>query len=99
MQNRQKDEMIRDILTVSNGGSTITNIMFKAFTSHAQAKAYLGELIENGFIEYDGLDRKYRTSAKGLEYLQVAEKMSEMLAISNIRRSVASGKGLEVHQF
>jgi predicted transcriptional regulator len=48
MQNRQKDEMIRDILTVSNGGATITNIMFKAFTSHAQAKAYLGELIENG---------------------------------------------------
>jgi predicted transcriptional regulator len=99
MQNRQKDEMVRDILTVSNGGATVSNIMFKAFTSHAQAKAYLGELIENGFVEYDALDRKYRTTHKGLEYLQVAEKMSEMLAISNIRRSVASSKSVEVYQF
>jgi len=99
MQNRQKDEMVRDILSVANGGATITHIMFKAFASHTQAKAYLGELTENGFVEYDLLDRKYRTTPKGLEYLQVAEKMSEMLAISEIRRSVAGRKSTEVYQF
>jgi len=98
MQNRQKDEITRDILTVSNGGATITQIMFKAYTSHAQAKSYLGELIENGFIVYDVLDRKFRTSANGLEYLNAMERISDMLAI-NTRRSAANKRNLETYQF
>jgi predicted transcriptional regulator len=98
MQNRQKDEMTRDILTVTNGGAIISRIMFKAYTSHAQAKSYLGELIESGLIEYDTLDRKYRTTTKGLEYLQAMERISEMLTI-NARRSVADKKSMEVYQF
>lgn len=98
MQNRQKDEITRDILTVSNGGATITQIMFKAYTSHAQAKSYLGELIENGFIVYDVLDRKFRTSANGLEYLNAMERISDMLAI-NTRRSAANKRNMEMYQF
>jgi predicted transcriptional regulator len=98
MQNRQKDEMTRDILTVSNGGAIISHIMFKAYTSHAQAKSYLGELIENGMIQYDVLDRKYRTTMKGIEYLQAMESISSILAI-NTRRSVADEKSMEVYQF
>jgi predicted transcriptional regulator len=98
MQNRQKDEMTRDILTVTNGGAIISHIMFKAYTSHAQAKSYLGELIENGMIEFDALDRKYRTTMKGIEYVQAMERVSDMLAIST-RRSVAEKKSMEVYQF
>ena len=89
--------MVRDILTVSNGGATISQIMFKAYTSHAQAKSYLGELIRSAFLEYDPLDRKYRTTSKGLGYLQAADRMAEMLTIST-RRSVAS-KSAEAYQF
>src|SRR5215471_21200956 len=85
MQNRQKEEMIRDILTVANGGATITHIMFKAYTSHSQAKSYLSELIEKGLVEYDALDRKYRTSPKGIEYLQVIESMSDILSVKTRR--------------
>jgi predicted transcriptional regulator len=98
MQNRQKDEMVRDILTVSNGGATISQIMFKAYTSHSQAKSYLGELIQSAFLEYDPLDRKYRTTSKGLEYLQAADRMAEMLTI-NTRRSVANKRSAEAYQF
>lgn len=90
--------MTRDILTVSNGGATISQIMFKAYTSHAQAKSYLGELIESGLIGYDTLDRKYRATAMGLEYLQAMERISEMLTI-NTRRSVANKRSTEVYQF
>ena len=90
--------MIRDILTVSNGGATISQIMFKAYTSHAQAKSYLGELIENGMVEYDVLDRKYRASAKGLEYLNAIERISDLLTI-NTRNSAANRKRMEVYQF
>lgn len=98
MQNRQKDEMTRDILTVSNGGAMISHIMFKAYTSHAQAKSYLGELIENGLIEYDGLNRTYHTTSKGLEYLQAIERISDMLS-TNTRRSAASQKSMEACHF
>jgi len=91
MQNRQKDEMVRDILAVTNGGSTITQIMFKAYLCHGQAKCYLGGLIAQGLMEYDSIDRKYRTSPKGLEYLQAAEKISEILTITT-RRSVVGQK-------
>jgi len=89
MQNRQKDEMVRDILAVSNGGATITQIMFKAYMSHGQAKSYIGELIEKGFLEFDSIERKYRTAPKGIEYLQAAEKITEMLSITT-KRSAAS---------
>jgi predicted transcriptional regulator len=88
MQNRQKDEMTRDVLTVSNGGATITQIMFKAYMSHAQAKGYIGELIERGFLEHDPIERKYHTAPRGIEYLQAAEKISEMLSVTT-RRSVS----------
>lgn len=81
MQNRQKDEMVRDILIAANGGAVISRIMFCAYTSHSQAKGYLGELIAQGMIEYDPIDRLYRTTSKGLDYLQIAERMSEMLLV------------------
>jgi predicted transcriptional regulator len=90
--------MTRDILAVANGGATISQVMFKAYTSHGQAKSYLSELIENGLVEHDALDRKYRTTTKGLEYLQAMERMSEMLTIKT-RLSVASKKSMEVYQF
>jgi predicted transcriptional regulator len=98
MQNRLKDEMVRDILIVANGGATITQIMFKAYMSHGQAKSYAGELIENEFLEFDPLERKYRTTIKGLGYLQAAETLSDMLSI-NTKRSVANKQKMESFPF
>jgi predicted transcriptional regulator len=97
MQNRQKDEMTRDILMVSNGGATISQIMFRAYTSHSQARSYLVELIERGLMEYNMLDRKYHTTVKGFEYLQAIERISEVLSI-NTRRSKVSSKYEEAYQ-
>ncbi len=82
MQNRQKDEIIRDILAVCNGGTTITKVMFHAYLTHAQAKSYLGELIEKGLVETDILNSKeYRATPKGMEYMVGLERMTEMLAV------------------
>lgn len=56
--------------------------MFHAYITHAQAKSYLGDLIEKGLIENDIFNSKvYRTSSKGLEYLAALERMSEFLPI------------------
>lgn len=79
--------MIRDILTSANGGSTISQIMFRAYASHSQARDYLALLIDKGHVEYDVLERKYRTTPRGLEYLGAVHDLSEILRIET-RRSV-----------
>ena len=98
MQNRQKDEMIRDILSVSNGGASISQIMFKAYACHSQAKAYLAMLIDSGMVGFDTLDRKYYATPKGIEYLRATERMSELLPITT-RRSVADKLSIAISQF
>jgi predicted transcriptional regulator len=90
--------MIHDILTITNGGATITQIMFKAYMSHSQVKSYLGELVEKGCLDRNSIDRKYRTTAKGRECLQAMDRMSEILTI-DIRRSVANKQLLDTYQF
>jgi predicted transcriptional regulator len=77
-----------DVLAVSNGGATITQIMFKAYMSHCQAKGYISQLIERGFLEFDPIDRKHDTAPREIEYLQAAEKISVILSITT-RRSVS----------
>jgi predicted transcriptional regulator len=77
--------MIRDILASANGGSTISQIMFRAYASHAQAKSYLGTLIENGYVDYDPIERKYMTTPQGLEYLGVVHNLADILRIETRR--------------
>jgi predicted transcriptional regulator len=86
MQNRQKHEIYRDILTVCNGGAIISRVMFHTYISHVQAKAYLSEMIEMGLIETDIYNsKKYLTTAKGLSYMSALENMIDMLAIETRR--------------
>jgi predicted transcriptional regulator len=89
MQNRQKDEILRDILAVCNGGSSITKVMFYAYISHAQAKAHMEHLIENGLVEHDHIDKKFLTTSKGMEYLAVIERMTELFPVSTKRAAKA----------
>lgn len=82
MQNRQKDEVIRDILQSAMGqGTGISRIMFSACLSHSQATAYLSKLIDDGFVENDVEmgRRHYRTTPKGMEYLRGLNHMYELL--------------------
>jgi predicted transcriptional regulator len=88
MRNRQKDELVRDIMSVCNGGAQITKVMFHAYMTHAQVKSYLAELINRGLVSYDSLTRLYSTTSKGIEYLATIERMGELLPIAT-RRSIA----------
>ena len=92
MRNRQKDEIMRDILHTAQGGAGITKIMFHAYLTHGQAKEYSQILVENALLELDGESgsmKQYRTTHKGIEYLAAIERMSEMLPIAT-RRSAKS---------
>ena len=88
MRNRQKDEIMRDILQTAQGGAGITKIMFHAYLTHGQAKEYSQVLIDSGLLELDaesGSMKQYRTTHKGVEYLAAIERMSEMLPITTRR--------------
>jgi predicted transcriptional regulator len=88
MRNRQKDEIMRDILQTAQGGAGITKIMFHAYLTHGQAKEYSQLLLDNGLLELDadsGSMKQYRTTHKGIEYLAAIETMSEMLPIATRR--------------
>ena len=82
MQNRQKHEIVRDILTVCNGGAILSRVMFHTYITHAQAKAYLSDLTSAGLIDNDMLERKYMTTEKGLQYLSALERMNDMLDLN-----------------
>ena len=88
MRNRQKDEIMRDILQTAQGGAGITKIMFHAYLTHGQAKEYSQHLLESGLLELDGDSssmKQYRTTHKGIEYLAAIETMSDMLPIATRR--------------
>ena len=93
MRNRQKDEIIRDILYSAQGGASITKIMFHAYLTHSQAKEYTQVLIGNEMLELDieaSSLTQYRTTPKGIEYLAAVEKISDLLAIETKRATNAS---------
>ena len=90
MRNRQKDEIMRDILCSAQGGAGVTKIMFHAYLTHSQAEEYTQSLIRLGLLEQDveaGSLRQFRTTPKGVEYLGAIERMSGMLAIETRRAS------------
>jgi predicted transcriptional regulator len=94
MRNRQKDEIMRDVLHSAQGGAGITKIMFHAYLTHSQAKEYTQMLMQSGLLEQDTESsslRQFRTTPKGVEYLAAIERMSDMLAIETRRSAKPTG--------
>ncbi len=72
------------ILEAANGGSTKTKIMYKAFLSYNQLREYLSVLIENNLIEYLEGSPVYKTTEKGLTFLQKNNEIEELLNVQVI---------------
>jgi predicted transcriptional regulator len=82
MKNRSRTEIVAMILDSSNGGATKTKIMYSAFLSFGQLKEYLSLLIENNLIEYHEGNKIFRTTEKGLIFLQKHNEIGELLNIT-----------------
>lgn len=79
MKNRSRFDIIRMILESATGGAvTKTKIMYSAFLSYQQLKEYLTTLQENDLIEYREGERAYRTTDKGMQLLQLSNKIDEL---------------------
>jgi len=84
LKNRSKTDIVGLILEVANvGGATKTKIMYKAFLSYAQLKEYLTILMENNLLEYEEGRQIYRTTEKGMRFLQMYVQVHEMMSIES----------------
>jgi predicted transcriptional regulator len=78
--NRSRTDIISSILKIANGGvPTKTKIMYQAFLSHAQMKDYLIFLTQHDLIEYDLDAQIYKTTEKGLRFLDIYNQMDGMI--------------------
>jgi predicted transcriptional regulator len=79
MKYRSRTEIVSRILESATGGTTKTKIMYKAFLSYAQLKEYLAVLEENGLLAYDSGEQIYRTTQKGLHFLNITNSLQGMM--------------------
>jgi predicted transcriptional regulator len=80
MNYRSRDDIVSVILDAANGGGlTKTKIMYQAYLSHDQMKEYLSVLIENDLLGYDVYTRKFKTTEKGLRFLDTYGQMDDMI--------------------
>ena len=80
MKYRSRNDIISEILEAVNGGGlTKTKIMYQTFLSYAQMKEYLTELTESGLLNYDVDTRQFKTTEKGLRFLDTFNQISDVM--------------------
>jgi predicted transcriptional regulator len=78
---RSRNHIVASILRLvtEKGGLGITNIMYGSYLSYQQVAQYLQLIKENGLLDYDEKSGLYRITEKGLQYLELYDKMDELL--------------------
>jgi predicted transcriptional regulator len=81
MKYRSNNDIINEILDAANGGSgaTKTKIMYQAFLSYPQMKKHLMVLTQNGLLNYNVDTQTFKTTEKGLRFLDTCNKMDDMI--------------------
>jgi predicted transcriptional regulator len=72
------------ILEVTNGNKVgRTEIQFKTYLSYNLLTEYLVQLLQRDLIEYIEGERAFKTTPKGIQALQMYDKMDEMLVMTH----------------
>lgn len=88
MKNRSRIEIVVQILQIANGESgsydedtrvIYTKIMYKVLLSYAQLKEYLKVLTESDLISYDSASHKFKTTENGRRFLEIYNKMGNVM--------------------
>ena len=79
MKYRSRNEIISKILNAANGGASKAKIMYQAFLSHNQLKAYVEILTKSDLLSYDEDTLKFKTTGKGLRLLDTYKKLSDFM--------------------
>jgi predicted transcriptional regulator len=82
MKYRSRTELIHDILQTTrnnDNGLGKTKIMRNAFLSYHQVKEYLTILIEQGLLQHDLSNQKFKITEKGLRFLQLCDQIGDLV--------------------
>jgi predicted transcriptional regulator len=84
LKRRSRSEVILSILEATNGNrARITEIQYKTYLSYNLLREYLLHLLESDLIEYIEGERTFKTTPKGIQVLQVYNKMDELLVMNH----------------
>jgi predicted transcriptional regulator len=79
MAYRDRIDIISQILEAANGGNaTRSKIAYKAFLNYDQLKENLMTLTQKDLLRYDKDTRTFKTTEKGLRFLNVYNQMDGM---------------------
>jgi predicted transcriptional regulator len=82
---RDRHDIVAEILKTAREGRIKTHIMYKAKLSYSQINAYLQLLVDKGFLENNTITRKkqtirfYRTTLKGVHFIENIDAVNELL--------------------
>jgi predicted transcriptional regulator len=81
MKYRDRSEVISLILQVANGAcdAATTKIMNRALLSYKQMKEHLIFLTRKDLLYYDKVSGTFKTTEKGLRFLQIYSQMEDMI--------------------
>jgi len=87
MTRRTRAEVILNILTLASNGVTKTRLMYHCNMSYMHFNRYLKELLEAELIQElktnstEGIIRKYKTTEKGMQLVEILRKAKEYINI------------------
>jgi len=83
MAYRSREEIFASILGTAGSGAGVTRskIMFGSYLTYAQVVEYSKILIERGLLEYDPLDRTFRTTPNGFTFIELQNEINQMIKI------------------
>jgi predicted transcriptional regulator len=81
MKYRSRTDIVASVLETANSGAKKTQIMYRAFLSHAQLQKLVSLLVENGLLEYDERMQTFKTTDKGFKFLTIYREMDQVLKI------------------
>lgn len=87
MKNRSRIEIINMMLDSARSGATKTQIMYKAYLSYSQLVEYIEYLQQNRLITHNEGMQLYRPTEKGLKFLNLSEKLSQMTVVTKLVKS------------
>src|SRR5215207_2732128 len=79
---RSRDEVIGQVLEAAREGSSKTNIMYKSFVSFDKLEELLERLIADDLLEQEKGETTYRTTQKGLDFLNKLNCCDRNIAIN-----------------
>jgi predicted transcriptional regulator len=84
MKYRDRNEIIAHILECCNGNRvTRSKIMFNTYLSYELTKEYLLLLLENGLIDYQQGERTFKTTEKGIHFLNIHNNFRQLTSVTN----------------